>query len=186
NNGASSAFAGLPEEIREVLEQPESAFKELEWEQLAPADDWEALQNPPSLIGEITEGGFEDRISGPLGSLGAAAGSGRYAQALSSARVVGELDGSFSKIPGFIVPIEFSEDNKLMEFFLVPYFGACFHLPPPPPNQIVHVTSAIGADFESVYDPVWILGRLKTATKTNHIATAAYSMDLHSQTAYTE
>lgn len=186
NDSTNSALAGLPVDIREVLQMPESSFKALDWEQLVPTDDWEALQNPPTLIGEITEGGFEDRISGPMGSPIPGAGTGRYAQALSSSRVIEDLDGSAAKIPGFIVPIEFSEDNRLMEFFLVPYFGACFHLPPPPPNQIIHVTSALGAEFESVYDPVWILGRLKTKSMSNHIAMAAYSMDLHSQQPYSE
>ena len=32
-------------------------------------------------------------------------------------------------------------DNKTVtDFLLVPYFGACVHLPPPPTNQVVLVT----------------------------------------------
>ena len=48
------------------------------------------------------------------------------------------LDGKPVKIAAFIVPLE---DNmqEADEFLLVPYFGACVHTPPPPPNQMVYV-----------------------------------------------
>lgn len=48
------------------------------------------------------------------------------------------LDGKLVKIAAFIVPLE---DNmqEADEFLLVPYFGACVHTPPPPPNQMVYV-----------------------------------------------
>ncbi len=48
------------------------------------------------------------------------------------------LDGKVVKIAAFIVPLE---DNmqEADEFLLVPYFGACVHTPPPPPNQMVYV-----------------------------------------------
>ena len=52
---------------------------------------------------------------------------------------VKELDGQYIKLPGYIVPLESDEGGLLDEFLLVPYFGACIHVPPPPPNQIVYV-----------------------------------------------
>ncbi|MGL4829805.1 MAG: DUF3299 domain-containing protein, partial [Vibrio sp.] len=48
-----------------------------------------------------------------------------------------ELNGSRVKIPGFVIPLE-GDDQKVTEFLLVPYFGACIHVPPPPPNQIIY------------------------------------------------
>lgn len=37
------------------------------------------------------------------------------------------------RIPGFVLPLEF-DGTKVTEFLLVPYAGACIHVPPPPPN----------------------------------------------------
>ncbi len=53
-------------------------------------------------------------------------------------KVRNELNGSKVKIPGFVIPLE-GDDKAVTEFLLVPYFGACIHVPPPPPNQIIYV-----------------------------------------------
>jgi len=89
------------------------------------------------------------------------------------------MNGKEVRIPGFIVPIEFDGD-LVSEFFLVPSFGSCFHNPPPPPNQTIFVKSQKAVPFESIYDPVWALGVINVESKGNDIATAAYSLDLHS------
>ena len=34
----------------------------------------------------------------------------------------------------------------MTQFFLVPYFGACLHMPPPPPNQIIFAQLEQGFD----------------------------------------
>ena len=52
--------------------------------------------------------------------------------------VVDDLDGRYVLLPGYVVPLEFS-DSRIIEFLLVPWVGACIHKPPPPANQIVHV-----------------------------------------------
>jgi hypothetical protein len=52
--------------------------------------------------------------------------------------IVEELSGQRVRIPGYLLPLEIS-GTKVTEFLLVPYFGACIHTPPPPPNQIIHV-----------------------------------------------
>jgi len=96
-----------------------------------------------------------------------------------SASVVKEMDGQSVRIPGFIVPVEFEGENLVTEFFLVPYFGACFHMPPPPPNQTIYVTSTEPIEYKSIYDPVWIKGVIKTEQQGNGIATASYSIDFH-------
>lgn len=96
-----------------------------------------------------------------------------------SVGVVAEINNQSIRIPGFIVPVEFEAGNLVTEFFLVPYFGACFHKPPPPPNQTIYVTSSKPIKYKSIYDPVWVLGVVKTEQQGNDMATAAYSMDLH-------
>ena len=63
----------------------------------------------------------------------------RICQIWDNASVLKTLDGQTVKIPGYVVPLEAIQD-AMREFLLVPYFGACIHSPPPPANQIVHVT----------------------------------------------
>ena len=73
-----------------------------------------------------------------------------------------ELDGKPVKIPGYLLPLEF-EGDRVSEFLLVPYVGACIHTPPPPPNQIVHVkTDDAYTTNGSMYTPVWVNGLMKT------------------------
>ena len=57
--------------------------------------------------------------------------------------VVPELDGKRVRIGGYVVPLDFEATN-VKEFLLVPFVGACIHVPPPPPNQIIYVKSAKG------------------------------------------
>jgi len=69
------------------------------------------------------------------------------------------LNGQRIRIPGYLLPLEVSGAN-VTEFLLVPYVGACIHVPPPPPNQIVHVkvVRKEGYKTKSLYDPVWVTG----------------------------
>lgn len=72
-----------------------------------------------------------------------------------------QLDGQRVRIPGYLLPLEFDGD-KVSEFLLVPYVGACIHTPPPPPNQIVHVkTKEAYATDGGLYTPVWVNGLMK-------------------------
>ena len=87
-----------------------------------------------------------------------------------------ELEGKAVKIPGFIVPLDVAKDGTVSEFFLVPYFGACIHVPPPPPNQIVYVTSPKGIALDSIYEAYWITGTMKMQNKSTRLGAAAYSL----------
>jgi uncharacterized protein len=75
-----------------------------------------------------------------------------------------ELDGQTIRMPGYILPLEFS-GKGITEFLLVPYVGACIHTPPPPPNQIVHVRADKPVADVTVFSAVWVTGRL-TAVST--------------------
>ena len=73
-----------------------------------------------------------------------------------------ELDGRSVRIPGYLLPLEFDGD-RVTEFFLVPYVGACIHTPPPPPNQIVHVRTGEPYTTDGgLYTPVWVNGQIRT------------------------
>ncbi len=79
------------------------------------------------------------------------------------------LDGKPVRIPGYLLPLEFDGD-KVTEFLLVPYVGACIHTPPPPPNQIVHVkTEEAYTTDGGLYAPVWVNGLMKTEQSQSNL-----------------
>lgn len=86
-----------------------------------------------------------------------------------------ELNGSHVKIPGFVIPLE-GDDKKVTEFLLVPYFGACIHVPPPPPNQIIYVKFPKGAPIQELWDVIYVIGELRTESLSHDLAETAYTL----------
>jgi hypothetical protein len=74
-------------------------------------------------------------------------------------QLVHELDGEEVRLPGYILPLEF-EGTSVKEFLLVPYVGACIHVPPPPINQTVVVLLNQSYASDGIYEPVWVTGRM--------------------------
>ena len=73
-----------------------------------------------------------------------------------------KLMGKSVKIPGFAVPLEGDDGFEYVkEFLLVPTFGACIHVPPPPPNQVIHVILDKSVHFEKLLYAVWITGNIE-------------------------
>ena len=92
--------------------------------------------------------------------------------------VVKDFDGKRIRVPGYVVPFDFNADAEHKEFLLVPYFGACLHTPPPPPNQIIFVRSDVAAKIENIEDPVWLEGTLTTGEFLNDLGNSAYELNL--------
>ena len=88
-----------------------------------------------------------------------------------------KLEGKLVRIPGFVVPLDdFQEDGA--EFLLVPYYGACVHTPPPPPNQIVMVAMEGRKSVKlSLFDAVWMSGRLKIQSVESPYGTVGYTLE---------
>lgn len=86
-----------------------------------------------------------------------------------------DLDGAEIAIAGFITPLAF-EGEKITEFLLVPYFGACVHVPPPPANQIVLVTGADGVMPGNLFDPVVVTGILRVAVTAADFGEVGYEI----------
>ncbi len=91
--------------------------------------------------------------------------------------VVEELDDVQVRIAGYVLPLDF-EETTVREFLLVPYVGACIHVPPPPPNQIIYVTSEDGVEVTGMYTPVWATGTLKAHSMSRELADVGYTMTL--------
>ena len=70
-----------------------------------------------------------------------------------------DLNGKSIRMPGYVLPLEF-DGGETTEFLLVPFVGACIHVPPPPPNQIVYVNYQRGFKSPGLYTPVYVTGRL--------------------------
>ncbi|MCP4596303.1 MAG: DUF3299 domain-containing protein [Neptuniibacter sp.] len=140
-------------------------IKEVEWEQLMPADfTFDDIFDVEKLAA-IDD--FDPKAQQILDEM---------MIAMQSAPIVPEMDGQMVKLPGYVVPIE-ADGLNVTEFFLVPYFGACIHTPPPPSNQIIYVRFEPGTKVENLYDAIWVTGKLKTESMQHELATSGYIMD---------
>ena len=83
------------------------------------------------------------------------------------------LDGAYIKMPGFIIPIDLSTDG-VTSFVLVPYVGACIHTPPPPPNQLVFVTTQTPWSGNDLWEAVWVTGQMSHGIQTTEVAETGY------------
>jgi hypothetical protein len=107
-----------------------------------------------------------------------------YMPQIGTFNVVQELDGERVRIPGYVLPFEYSESGKITEFLLVPYFGACIHTPPPPPNQLVYVTAETPTALGNQWDAIWATGVLRTKSNMNDLGDAAYTLEIESWETY--
>ena len=149
-------------------------YEEIKWEDLMPEGEedrllemYAAQQQAMMGYGGVAEGSAADK-----------------AMQIGTFNVVEELDGTRIRIPGYTVPFEFSPKAQITEFLLVPYFGACLHAPPPPPNQTIYVTSEKPIKISDLAQAVWIEGTLKATKQTSDLADTAYTLVLDSMEEY--
>lgn len=87
------------------------------------------------------------------------------------------LNGARVRVPGFMVPLE-DWEQRVTEFILVPFFGACIHVPPPPPNQMAHVLMSGRRKVEvNLWDPVWVVGTLKIENVDSPYGVVGYQLN---------
>lgn len=150
------------------------AARQLEWDDLMPRD-WD----PFSMLDAMRDsaGNIEDGTAEADRLMKAFVTAGR------SAPVVPDLDGQRVRLPGFVVPLD-HDGTRVSSFLLVPYFGACIHVPPPPANQIVYVQTADGYPMKELFDPVWVTGTITTQAHLNDVGDAGYTMKAEKVEAY--
>ncbi|WP_043085274.1 DUF3299 domain-containing protein [Xanthomonas sacchari] len=153
------------------------------WEQLAPAND--IYQRPPPRIGTAWRGDaavldqpapVDDGPSVVNGMPIDHSGTQRAAQ-FGSSQVVKGLEGKRFALDGYVVPLESDDQGKVSELLFVPFYGACIHVPPPPPNQILHVVLRTPIDVPELWDPFHLQGRLHLADFKADIANATYEAE---------
>lgn len=92
-----------------------------------------------------------------------------------------DLDGKPVRVPGFMVPLE-DDQRKVVEWLLVPTPQACIHVPPPPPNQMVHIFMKRGT--EVMYGPIWVYGTLRLRSTRSIYGESSFSMEATKVTEY--
>ena len=168
---ASGAIAAPPTyKNGDKLQAPKPAARsagarQIEWDDLMPAD-WDPMQGM-RVLQFAKLGDSDPRAIEALAKL---------KKAWDEAPVVPAMDRQRIAIAGFAVPLD-AEGETVHELLLVPYFGACIHTPPPPLNQVIHVTLPKPAKGLRMMDAVWITGTLHVATDSTALGAAGYQLD---------
>lgn len=86
-----------------------------------------------------------------------------------------DWNGLVVRLPGYVVPIDYS-GTGVTAFILVPFVGACVHVPPPPANQLVFVTTAKPYENSGLFEAVNVTGMFGTASTSTQLADIAYAL----------
>ena len=86
-----------------------------------------------------------------------------------------DWNGRIVRLPGFVVPIDYA-GTGVTAFILVPFVGACVHVPPPPANQLVFVTTSEPYESSGLFEPVHVTGMIGTASTSTQLAEIGYAL----------
>lgn len=161
----SSAAAAAAEAMKEEAEIKARGVTVIGWEDLMPEGEEERLQKmyaaQMASLYSIQEGSAADT-----------------AVQIGSFNTVDTFDEKKIRIPGYTVPFSYDAKAEISEFLLVPYFGACIHAPPPPPNQTIFVRTDKPILLKDLPQAVWVEGTLHAEKQESDLADAAYIIDL--------
>jgi len=97
-------------------------------------------------------------------------GTGQF----GSSATVASMHGRKVRIPGYVVPIDLDDQQRMRSFFLVPYYGACIHVPPPPPNQLIYAELDAAIEVPSMWEAQWLTAELQISRVDADIASSSY------------
>ena len=159
NKGASAATQAAK------AAPAKGGYREINWDELVPKD-WDPFKEMKNM----NLAGLSDADPRATAMLD------RMRKLWDEAPVNPQMNGQSVRIPGYVVPLDDSSTG-LKEFLLVPYFGACVHTPPPPANQIVHVTPRQAAKGFRTMDTVWVSGTLAADRSNTAMGVSGYKLD---------
>ena len=155
-----------------AADKAKSAYREVGWDDLLPKG-WDPMASFKGLdLSKMKDS--DPRADEAMRNL---------RRAWDAAPANEDMNGAKVRIAGFLVPLEWG-DKKLKEFLLVPYFGACIHVPPPPVNQIIHVVADTPAKGMQAMEAVWVEGTLEVALADTTMGKSSYKMKARSVTKY--
>ncbi|MEZ5997120.1 MAG: DUF3299 domain-containing protein [Hyphomonas sp.] len=161
----ASIAAAAAEALRKEEEIKARGVTVIGWEDLMPEGEEERLQ-------EMYAAQMAAMYSIAEGSAGDAPVQ------IGSFNTVDTHDGDKIRIPGYTVPFSYDAKAEISEFLLVPYYGACIHAPPPPPNQTIFVRIADPIPLRQLPQAVWVEGTLHAQRQDSDLADAAYIIDM--------
>jgi len=161
----SSIAAAAAKALKAEEEMKARGVNAIGWEDLMPEGEEERLQKmyaaQMAAMYSIAEGSSADT-----------------ATQIGSFNTVDTFDGKKIRMPGYTVPFSYDAKAEISEFLLVPYFGACIHAPPPPPNQTIFIRTDKPILLKDLPQAVWIEGTLHAEKQESDLADAAYIIDL--------
>ncbi|HEY9067418.1 MAG TPA: DUF3299 domain-containing protein [Burkholderiaceae bacterium] len=140
-------------------------YREVSWDDLTPKD-WDPLKQ----FREMNLGQLSDADPKAVALLQ------RMRETWDNAPTNVDLDGQDVRIAGYLVPLDETKEG-LVQFLLVPYFGACIHTPPPPSNQIIEVRPKQPSKGYRPMDTVWVSGTLRTLRSETYMGASSYRME---------
>lgn len=177
---ASSIIKSLSS-TQEPSEENMPSLTVLTWQQLLPVNERKLLnqykdaQNTSINVNETTD--WTNDVSEQIFNSISAAADQNYQDAMVSSETVSGFNGKLVELPGFIVPIDFYDNNSPSLIFIVPYFGACIHFPPPPPNQMVFARLNPNNFKVELERPYLIKGRFAEGLFEDMVGTSAYQIE---------
>ncbi|PKO56633.1 MAG: DUF3299 domain-containing protein [Betaproteobacteria bacterium HGW-Betaproteobacteria-21] len=139
-------------------------FREISWDDLIPAD-W----HPEKFLADLKLDELQDSDPRAMEAMQ------KMREEWDRAPLVQRFNGQRVRIPGFVVPLE-TDGKTIREFLLVPYFGACVHVPPPPANQLIHVIPDKPVADGLNMMPVWVSGVLAVQRLESDLGNAGYQL----------
>ncbi len=133
----------------------------LKWEDLVPMEEREIIQQTLNDLSAMSHGDS-------LGAFPFEAPEIPYS-------MVEDYNDERIKLPGYVVPVGF-RGEAISEFLLVPFIGACIHVPPPPPNQLVLVQPITPFIMDDTWEPIYATGTFKTSSVSTELADVGYIM----------
>lgn len=176
DNAAERAAAAKAASIAEKAEKEAAEIEALSargitqigWEDLMPEGEEERLAQM-----------YQSQMAMLYSGAGIAEGSAADTSVqIGTFNTVKELNATKVRIPGYTVPFDYDSKAEIKEFLLVPYFGACIHSPPPPPNQTIFIETDNPIQLKELAQAVWIEGTIYTQTERTDLADAAYTIKM--------
>ena len=133
-------------------------YRDLNWLDIIPKEDVAALEDPKQQV-----------VVRHLGN--------KRSKQIGTYHVIDAMNGVRAQLSGYVVPLDSDDKGQMTSFLFVPFYGACIHVPPPPPNQIIYAKLARGVPTPNIWDPFWLRGTLRAQTFKSDVAGAAYTMD---------
>jgi len=161
----SAASAPLSTTATAVASPAAPSYREVSWDDLTPKD-WDPLKQ----FREMNFGALSDSDPKAIAMLQ------RMRETWDNAPTNIAMEGQNVRIAGYLVPLDETKDG-LIQFLLVPYFGACIHTPPPPSNQIIEVRPKQPSKGYRPMDTVWVSGTLRTLRSETYMGTSSYRME---------